>query len=157
MKITRTALTKPTPTNHLASSKISFSGDSPSPSGRLLKTGLVVGGSALAGAAILNPDKVGQVVDTIGSSVGPALSVLAPIAQGAVEGGMAGIVAGAGYGMLATAGRTDSSPAYATIGGMMGGVVVGGLVGGVAGAVGVSPLIAAPVVIAGAALIHYRG
>jgi len=56
-----------------------------------------------------------------------------------------------GYGMISTAGRHDSAPAFAAVGGLVGGALVGGLAGGISGAFGVSPLLAAPVVIAGAA------
>ena len=109
-----------------------------------------MGGSALAGAAIINADKVGQIVDTVGSAVAPAMTIMAPIFLGAAEGGVAGAVAGVGYGMISTAGRHDSAPAFAAVGGLVGGALVGGLAGGISGAFGVSPLLAAPVVIAGA-------
>ena len=155
MKIQKSSLMKPNSPQKISSKKISFSDSSSGGSGKLVKAGAIVGGSALVVAAILNPDKTGQIIDSIGSSIEPAMNLVAPIAAGVVQGGGVGMIAGVGYGMLATAGRTDSSPAFAAIGGAMGGVVVGGLVGGVAGAVGVNPLIAAPVVVAGAAVFHY--
>lgn len=123
--------------------------------GGAVKAGVLIGGSGLVAAAMLNPDKVSTVVDTVGSAIGPTIEAVKPFFQGMGVGGMTGMVTGTGYAMLATMHHNDSTPAFASLGGLLGGAVLGGVTGGIAGAAGVNPLIAIPVVVAGCAAFQY--
>jgi len=101
----------------------------------------------------MNADKVGQVVDTIGSTLAPAATFLAPIFLGSVKGGVIGAAAGVGLGVITASGQRDAVSSLTSLRGLVEGSFLGGLAGGISGAFGVSPLISAPLVLAGAALV----
>lgn len=128
-----------------------FSSSEKSNTGKYIATGALATGGVGLGAAMLFPEKTADIFTSIGDTVAPVASVVMPVLSGLVVGGGAGMVTGGAFAMVATMGKTDSTPAYATIGGMMGGVVVGGVVGGVSAAFGATPLLAIPAVVVGGA------